>query len=117
MLVTMTENPRSRTWSHVSRLLPTFILLGAIYFWFCYVAQGIAYGDLFGIAGREGDLAVIASHAREFLGIALFFEALAVAMIAWFCTRDVQSLWQRLCFCVVLSLVLDFCTYAVIRGF
>ena len=113
----MAERVGSGAWRFALRGLPAVFLLAAIYFWFSYVAQGIAYGDLFGVAGREGDLRVMAKNAREFLGIALFFEALAVAMIAWFLSDDVKPVWQRSCFSVGLALVLDFFTYAVVRGF
>jgi len=111
----MTENSASRAW--VRWTLAALFLLGAVCFWFCYLAQGIAYGDLFGIAGREADLAAMANHARGCLGLALLLEALAVAMIVWFVSRDVRPLWQRVCFCIVFSSVLDFVTYAIVRGF
>jgi hypothetical protein len=75
----------------------------------------MAYGDLFGIRGRESDLAIMASRAWASLGLALFFEGLAITMIAWSFSDDVRPIWQRLCFSVVLAFALDFFTYAVIR--
>jgi len=117
MVIARTEHGRSRTWIFVFWCLSAFLLLAAIYFWFCYVAQGIAYGDLFGIRGREKDLAAMASRAREFLRVALLLEALAVAMLAWLFSKSVEPLWQRFCFSVVLASVVDFFTYAILRGF
>lgn len=113
----MGESANSGVWRLVARGLPVVCFAGAVYFWFCHVAQGIAYGDLFGVPGREGDVAAMASHARECLGIALVLEALAIGMTAWLLSDEVEPLWHRLCFCVVIASVLDFGTFAVVRGF
>jgi len=113
----MSEHARNRASRFAVVLLSTVFLIAAGYSWLAYVGQGIAYGDLFGVTGREADLAVMARRARDFLAAALSFEALAVAIIAWLLSDEVKPVWQRLCFSVVLASVADFFTYAVVRGF
>jgi len=113
----MSEHARNRTSRFAVVLLSTVFLVAAGYSWFAYVGQGIAYGDLFGVPGREADLAVMARRAREFLAAAILFEAMTVAMIAWFLSENVKPVWQRLCLSVILACVVDFFTYAVVRGF
>jgi len=93
------------------------LLVIAAYSWLCYVAQGIAYGDLFGIRGRENDLAAMASRGTRCVQIALLSEALAITGIAWFFSAEVRPFWQRLCFCMILAAVADVFTFTLIRGF
>jgi len=96
--------------------LALLLLLLAAYSWLCFVAQGIAYGDLFGIRGRENDLAAMASRGTRCMQIALGSEALAIMGIAWFFSAEVKPLWQRLCFSLIIASVADVFTFALIRG-
>jgi len=92
-------------------------LVIAAYSWLCYVAQGVAYGDLCGIRGRENDLATMASRGTRCVQIALLSEGLAIIGIAWFFSTEVRPFWQRLCFCMILAAVADVFTFTLIRGF
>ena len=96
--------------------LAVLLLLVAAYSWFCYVAQGIAYGDLFGIRGREQDLAAMGSRAIRFLGLALCSEALAVGAISWVFADDGRPTWLRLTIALGTATVVNVGTYAVVRG-
>ena len=44
-------------------------LIAAAWAWVSYVGQGIAYGDVFGVKGRETDLAVLGRGACVLSGL------------------------------------------------
>jgi hypothetical protein len=90
-------------------------LVIAIEAWFSFIAQGVAYGDLFGVRGREGDLAQLAFHADTALGIALISEGLAVGIAFRLLLAPVEPKWARLPACFVLALLVDFATFAIVR--
>jgi len=84
--------------------------------WLSYVGQGIAYGDLFGIRGREADLAALGRGAMRSLWIAASCESLAVGLITWVVSDPDSSVWGRLVTSSGVALFVDICTYAVVRG-
>ena len=92
------------------------LLVVAVGAWFSFIAQGFAYGDLLGVAGREGDVAQLAYHAKTALGIALISEGLAVGIAFRLLLAPVEPKWARLLACIILALVADFATFAIVRG-
>jgi hypothetical protein len=84
--------------------------------WIRYVGNGIAYGSLVGLRGREQDLAVFGSRAIRFLKIALCAEALAVGALSWVFADDGRPAWLRLSIALGLATIADIGTYAVVRG-
>ena len=57
--------------------------LVSAYSWLSDMGQGIAYGSIVGLPGREDDLAKFGSRALTALTIAGFSEALAIGAVAW----------------------------------
>jgi hypothetical protein len=96
--------------------LAALLLVFAAYSWFCYVAQGIAYGAVVGLRGREQDLAAMGSRAIRFLGLALCSEALAIGAISWVFADDGRPTWLRLSISLGLATVANVGTYVVVRG-
>lgn len=92
------------------------LLIVAALAWVSYVGQGIAYGDLFGVSGREADLAELGRRALRSLWIAASLEALAVGLITWVVSDPDRSVWGRLVISSGVALFVDVCTYAVVRG-
>jgi hypothetical protein len=84
--------------------------------WFSYMAQGIAYGDLYGVRGREMDLAQFGAHAIRALDIAVCSEALAVGIVSWVLIATTAPSWLRLSIGLTLAIVATFFTYAITRG-
>jgi hypothetical protein len=80
-----------------------------------YMGQGIAYGGIVGLPGREQDLAVFGSRAMTALRIAVVLEALAIATVSWVFTSH-KSVWVRLCIALVFAAVVNIFTFAVVRG-
>ena len=79
----------------------TLLLVIAAGAWFSHIAQGIAYGDLLGIPGRERDLAQLASRADTARGIALICEGLAVGIPWRLLLAPAEPKWARLSACVI----------------
>ncbi|MGO8794210.1 MAG: hypothetical protein ACLQLC_05255 [Candidatus Sulfotelmatobacter sp.] len=96
--------------------LAGLLLVFAAYFWLSYMAQGIAYGDIVGLPGRERELATLGSRAMRALRIAVVSEALAVATISWVFT-DRKAVWVRLVAAVGLAAAANILTLAAVRGF
>jgi hypothetical protein len=83
--------------------------------WRLYVGEGIAYGSIVGLPGRERDLATFGSQAIGALKIAIGSEALAIATVSWVFTSH-KSLWVRLFIALGLATIVDGFTFAVVRG-
>jgi hypothetical protein len=83
--------------------------------WMRYMGQGIAYGSIVGLPGREQDLASFGSQAMTALKIAVFSEALAIATVSWVFTAR-KSVWLRLCIALGLATTANIFTFAVVRG-
>jgi hypothetical protein len=96
--------------------LAALLLLAAAYSWLCYVAQGVAYGSIVGLRGRERDLATFGSRAIRFLGIALCSEGLAVSAISWVLADDGRPPWLRIGIALGVATIADAGTYVVVRG-
>jgi uncharacterized protein (DUF983 family) len=80
------------------------------------MAQGIAYGDLYGVRGREMDLAYMGAHAVRSLEIAVCSEVLAVGIVSWVLIATTAPIWLRLSIGLTLAIVVTFLTYVTIRG-
>ena len=95
--------------------LAGFLALVSAGAWISYMGQGIAYGSIVGLPGREQDLAVFGSRAMTALRIAVVLEALAIATVSWVFTSH-KSVWVRLCIALVFAAVVNIFTFAVVRG-
>jgi hypothetical protein len=84
--------------------------------WLSYVGNGIAYGDLLGVQGREKDLAEIGKHAMRGLLIAGCAEASAIAMVWWRLSDPDASPTRRVVFGLMLAFLVAVGTYLVVRG-
>ena len=84
--------------------------------WAGYMGNGIAYGSLVGLRGREQDLAFLGSRAIRYLEIALCSEGLAVMAVAWVCAGASRPVWLRLCIALGLAAGANAFTYAALRG-
>src|ERR1700692_2455634 len=84
--------------------------------WAGYMGQGIAYGSIVGLPGREQDLATLGARAIRFLVIALGSEASAVMAVAWVCTNASRPGWLRLCIALGLATAANAFTFAAVRG-
>ena len=91
------------------------LFLVAAYSWLSYIAQGVSYGAIVGLPGREHDLVVFGSRAMRALKIAVGSEALAIATISWGFTAR-KPVWARLCIAAGLAIVANICTFAAVRG-
>jgi hypothetical protein len=95
--------------------LAGLLVIVAAYFWLTYVAQGIVYGSIVGLPGREQDLAAFGSRAMRALKIAVCFEALAIATVSWVFTAR-KPAWLRLCIALGLATVANILTYGAVRS-
>jgi hypothetical protein len=84
--------------------------------WFTYMAQGIAHGDLYGVPGREQDLAQMGARGIRALDIAVCCEILAVVIVSWTFIATSAPRWLRLSIGLVLALVATFLSYGLVRG-
>jgi hypothetical protein len=91
------------------------LLAVAAYSWWSYIAQGISYGAIVGLPGREHDLVLFGSRAMKALRIAVSSEALAIATISWGFTAR-KPVWARLCIAAGLAIAANICTFAAVRG-
>jgi hypothetical protein len=96
--------------------LSALLLIVATYSWLSYVGQGIAYGSIVGLRGREQDLAAFGSRAIRFLGLALCSESLAIGLISWVFADDGRPLRLRLSIALGLAAIANIGTYAVVRN-
>ena len=92
------------------------LLIFAALAWLSYVGQGIAYGDLFGVKGREADIAELGRGAMRSLWVAVSCEALAVGLIMWVVSDPDRPLVGRLVITSGVAVFVDICTYVVVRG-
>jgi hypothetical protein len=84
--------------------------------WLSYVGQGIAYGDLVGVAGREKDIAALGSSVMRAFWTAASCEALAIGLLSWFLTDPSAPGSVRLVKSLVVAAFADVLTYAFVRG-
>ena len=84
--------------------------------WLSYVSQGIAYGAIVGLRGREKDLAEIGSAALRALGLAALLEGLAIGLVSWAFTDGGRPVWARLCIGLASAAIVDISTYVLVRG-
>jgi hypothetical protein len=89
--------------------LAAALLIVAAFAWVNYVSQGIAYGAIVGLKGREKDLADMGSSALRALG-------LAVALASWALIWGDRSIWARLCIGLAVAVMVDVSTYVLVRG-
>jgi hypothetical protein len=104
-------------WNRVAILLLAAGLLAIAGFeWLAYVSQGIAYGAIVGLRGREKDLAEIGSSALRALGLAALLEGLAIGLASWAFTDDGRPVWARLWIGLASAAIADVSTYVLVRG-
>ena len=92
------------------------LLLAAGWGWLSYLAQASAYGAIYGLRGREGDLIELAFGARVALLIALICEGLAIGSIFRLILAPVEPRWGRLPASILLALLVDFATFVTVRA-
>jgi hypothetical protein len=97
-------------------LLAAGILVIAGFEWLAYVSQGVAYGAIVGVRGREKDLAEMGSIGLRALGLAALFQGLAIGLASWAFTGDGRPVWARLCIGLVSAAIADISTYVLMRG-
>ena len=97
-------------------VLAAALLIVAAFAWVNYVSQGIAYGAIVGLKGREKDLADMGSSALRALGLAVFSEGLALALASWALIWGDRSIWARLCIGLAVAVMVDVSTYVLVRG-
>jgi hypothetical protein len=92
------------------------LLISAALAWVSYVGAGIACGDLFGVKGREADIAELRRSVLRSFWIAVSCESLAVGLITWVVGDPDSSLRRRLVISSGVALFVDICTYALVPG-
>jgi hypothetical protein len=92
------------------------LLIVAAIAWLSYVSQGIAYGAIVGLKGREKDLADMGSSALRALGLATLSEGLAIGLASWVLIWSDRSVRARLCIGFALAVMVDVSTYVLVRG-
>jgi hypothetical protein len=97
--------------------LEALMIVVAALAWLSYVGNGIAYGSIVGLPGRERDLAAFGAHALVSLAVAVVCEAVAVGIALWMFMPEDGPLWARLCFASLLAGIADLLTFAAVRGF
>ena len=102
---------RAALWT-VSGLLA----LIAGYAWLSYVGNGMAYGDVFGLPGREKDIAIFGAKAMHSLIVALAAEGFAVGAITWDFSGIDNPAWRRLAIALVVAAIATALTFALVRG-
>jgi hypothetical protein len=95
--------------------LAVFLLVPSAREWIIYMGQGIAYGSIVGLPGREQDLALYGERAMAALKVAVTSEALAVGLASWIFTSS-RTVIVRLCIAIVLATAAALLTFASIRG-
>src|SRR4051794_7423982 len=83
------------------------------YGWLRYAGNGMAYGDVLGLSGRDKDLAVFRAKAMHALIVALVSEALAVGAITWNRAAREGSTLRRLAISLALAIVASASTFAL----
>jgi hypothetical protein len=83
--------------------------------WLSFMGFGIAYGDLFGVPGRERDLAELGRKAEHALAFSATCQAFAIRIASWTLLRLEQK-WARISLAVILALVADLVTLALVKG-
>src|ERR1019366_1017858 len=88
---------RGRLMRYIVLAGAAILIVAAGFAWFSYVAYGIAYGSIKGLAGRERDLAEFGERAATALGTAALCEAVAVGAASWVLIPTRVPKWARFC--------------------
>jgi hypothetical protein len=81
-----------------------------------YVGNGIAYGSLVGLRGRERDLVELGNRAGRGLALAAICEAAAIGICSWALMPLHIPNWARVGVAMFLAAIADLFTFALIRG-
>jgi hypothetical protein len=92
------------------------LLAIAIFAWFGYLANGIAYGDAFGIRGEEAALSLLRARAVRFLALALIAEGFGTVIIVWHVLSDHDRSTRILAALAIPVLALVW-TFVIVRSF
>lgn len=92
------------------------LIVTAALSWFAYMANGIAYGSLKGLPGRETALNELRSRSAVALGLAVSSEALAVAAASWLLIAGRMQWVTRLWMSLAIAGMADVFTFALVRG-
>ncbi len=105
----------ARSLRYIGLICSAFLLVVAVIAWPMYMGFGIAYGSVYGLPGREEDLAYFGSRASIALATAASSEAIAVGVGTWL-LMPFEEKWLRLLVATALAVVADAATFALIRG-
>ncbi len=77
--------------------LSTVAVAASAAFWLMYMANGIAYGSLVGLKGREYDMQIMASRGITALIVAVVCQILAwIMLVSGLRQADGTNLWGKL---------------------
>jgi hypothetical protein len=89
------------------------LLAFSAFAWLCCVANGIAYGDTFGVRGEEASLLQLHARCVRCLVLALIAEESGVAIIVWQFLGH-HDTTTRIAFAATISLLATGCTLAFV---
>jgi succinate dehydrogenase hydrophobic anchor subunit len=91
-----------------------FVLALAIFAWYAYVANGMAYGSVFGLPSQTAAASLFRVRALRFLVLALIAETIGVGTIVWQIIND-QSRPRRKLAAIGIAVVVSVLTFECLR--
>jgi hypothetical protein len=91
-----------------------FVLALAIFAWYAWAANGMAYGSVFGLPSQTAAASLFRVRALRFLVLALIAETIGVGTIVWQLTDD-QSTPRRALAAIGISVVVSVLTFECLR--
>ena len=90
------------------------VLALAIFAWYAYAANGMAYGSLFGLPSQTETASILRVRALRFLVLALIAETIGIGTIVWQIT-EAQSRPRRTLAAIAISVVASVLTFECLR--
>lgn len=94
----------------------TLLMIPAAVGWLMYIGNGVAYGALVGLRGRERALTELGSRAEHALILGAICQGVAVAMGSWILLPPRYSATARVMVAATLAALADVFTFAALRG-
>jgi hypothetical protein len=95
-------------------VLELLLVLSAGVFWFMYLANGIAYGSIVGLHGREADLRTLGVRAETSLAAAVVVQAIGVGLVVSVFTAELPSVAESRMLRLLIPIALGFLSSAVV---
>ena len=96
------------------------LVVGSTPLWLMYVANGIAYGSIVGLPGRDTDLRTFGFRAEAFLMAAILVQTIGIGLVARnFILRlptVAESIALRLSLPLIIGLLSAAFVFVIIRG-